>query len=723
MKNRSSHPKRYIVAGVCLVILASAPILARQNAVLCGTNPEHWKEERFLHHQAMKSRRLARVKADATPVAHDVGNIAVIEDSDGVVARRNDFNLDHQTLTFTPTTPDTTSYEFRVTADSFDRDAAAAGDPLSGLGDDDTRAIALPFAFPFFGASYRQAFVNSDGNITFGAGDVSHDDRSLGRMVADAPRIAALYSDLDPSSVADSVRFTADETRVTITWAHVPEYSDFGFGNTQTFQLRLYPDGHIDLTYDGVNTSGAVVGISPGSLLGTSTVLSFSGGSGAEFSSTVAERFGGTNEIDIETAAQKFYRTHEDAYDYLVIYNNLGIPASRTAVAFEQSVRSLGTGYGKETFDDSSETGSAGRLQALLNMGPLSQYPSDPAALVTARASVGDTPITVLGHEAGHLFLAYVSVPDPANSQVLPMLGFQNAHWNFLFDSEASLLEGNRILDNGPGASPRFVTTATVEGYSPLDQYLMGFRNPEEVPPVFYVANSTAALAAAQPRKGVAFDGERRDVGIADIIRAAGRRTPDATVAQRQFRFAFILVTTNGTAPSATDLQQMETYRTAFEAFYSRAASQRAGADTTLRRALKLSVSPAAGVVLGGSASAAISIQSPAATPLLVYLSAPSGVAKVPESVSIPAAATSVSFSISGIRAGVEELSAQPDDNSFEASYARVQVSPASALNLETVWDDRDISGIVALRVTDANRLPYPGIPLRYLIESPQTAP
>jgi len=30
------------------------------------------------------------------------------------------------------------------------------------------------------------------------------------------------------------------------------------------------------------------------------------------------------------------------------------------------------------------------------------------------------------------------------------MLGTQLAHWAFTFNSEASLLEGNRIRDNGP---------------------------------------------------------------------------------------------------------------------------------------------------------------------------------------------------------------------------------------------------------------------------------
>ena len=58
------------------------------------------------------------------------------------------------------------------------------------------------------------------------------------------------------------------------------------------------------------------------------------------------------------------------------------------------------------------------------------------------------------------------------------MLGYQSAHWDFKFNSDASLMEGNRIQDNGAGASPRFLTTGAVEGYSALDQYLMGLRAP-----------------------------------------------------------------------------------------------------------------------------------------------------------------------------------------------------------------------------------------------------
>ena len=171
-------------------------------------------------------------------------------------------------------------------------------------------------------------------------------------------------------------------------------------------------------------------------------------------------------------------------------------------------------------------------------MGPLNQYRGDdPYALVPARASVGDTTMSVLAHEAGHLFLAYASVRNPGQPAARPLLGYQTAHWAFTFNSEASLLEGNRIEDRGNASTPRFLTTATVQGYAPLDQYLMGLRAPEEVSPTFLV-ESASVFNQSLPRSGVSFNGVRRDVSVSDIIEAEGKRRPDHTVSQRKFRFA-----------------------------------------------------------------------------------------------------------------------------------------------------------------------------------------
>jgi len=192
----------------CRAIFLSALLLvqsgiARQIKVICGTSPEKRKEELHLHRQAVLARRASQLQANGTQggaqrsAGRDIGNVAIIDDSDGVVAKRNPFNLDVSTLTFTPTTSKATAYKFRLTGDPYDT-AASAGHAVK-LGDDDFREEPIPFPFAFFGKTYQNVFINSDGNLTFNAGDDASTERSLGRMVAGEPRISPLFRDLDPS--------------------------------------------------------------------------------------------------------------------------------------------------------------------------------------------------------------------------------------------------------------------------------------------------------------------------------------------------------------------------------------------------------------------------------------------------------------------------------------------------------------------------------------------
>jgi uncharacterized protein (TIGR03437 family) len=711
---------------ILIAALVASCLPARQEQAVCGTHRDKWQETVYLHARAEQKRLVRKLEnrtaalADAATrsAARDIGDIAIMEDGDGVAERMNSFTLNGRTIAFHPTTGTATKYRFETLEGSYDSSAATAGTPLTGLDDDDSREVALPFRFPYFAASYQSVYVNSDGNLTFGAGDAATSERSLGRMSGGPPRIAGLFRDLDPSRATSGVRVLAEASRVVVSWVNVPEFQDLGFGTPQTFQIRLYPDGRIQFAFSDVRTLEAVVGISPGGAQGTTSLVSFAGGSSEEFSSTVAERYTNVTEIDIVTAARKFFETHEDAYDYLVFFNNLGIPASTGAVAYEVTLRNHRTGYGDPEWDQGAIVGSPSRLQAIMNMGPLNQYPDDPNAIVLARYTSRDTPLTVLGHEAGHLFLAFASVRDPNDPSARPILGRQTAHWNFAFNSEASFLEGNRIEDRGTASLFRFRTIATVEGYSPLDQYLMGFRAPEEVPATFLVTNPSVTAGSRPPQTGVNFNGDRRDVTVQEIIQAEGRRTPDHTVSQRKFRFGFILVVAQGSEPSQADLAKVETFRKGFEEIYRRASSERATADATLRRGLKLSVWPAAGVVAGASFTARVAIEKPATEPLVVLLKAPSGAVEVPASVTIPANQTSLTFAVKGAREGVDDLTAEAAGGAFETATAKLQVLSSAAQlklvvasgNKQTATPGAPLAKPIVVRVTDVNNLPYPGV-------------
>ena len=653
--------------------------------------------------------RRARPAAQAAiPAANDrdIGNIAVMEDSGGVVERLNQFNLDNSTVTFTPVVSDASRYRYTISGQSYNAPAASDGAPVIGLGDDDAREIAIPFAFSFFGTAYRKVWINSDGNLTFVTAEHASSSRLTGRVTGGPPRIAALFDDLDPSRTAGGVRTWSGADRLIISWVAVPEYSDFGTGARQTFQVTLYSDGRIALAYSGANPSNAVVGIAPGSAKGPTNLVSFLNDPSAEFQSAVVERFGDTQEIDIVLVAQRFYQNHGDAYDYLVIYNNENIGAMPGALAYESTVRSSGSGWGVPPSDNARQYGSQSRLQSVLNLGQLSQYPLDPTAFVPARGASNDSPLTILGHEAGHLFLANASIPDPDDANLRPMLGFGGVHWSFVFNSEASLDEGEQITDRGGLVSPRFLTTAVTQHYSPLDQYLMGFRAPADVPDTFVVTGYDPKQVSPlwHPAGNVGFGGAPLKVRVSDLVDAEGRRTPDSTVAQRRYRFGFILITPAGSDVSSRDLQQVETYRQQFVDFYTKAADGNAAVETTLNRSLKLSVYPSAGVLAGGATNVTLSVEKALPADLPVAIACPMGFAQAPALVRIPAGSTSVSFAVTGVKPGVEELTATPVDAAFETAFARVQVAGDSQAKLTTISRAADS---VTVRLSDVNDLPY----------------
>ena len=102
--------------------------------------------------------------------------------------------------------------------------------------------------------------------------------------------------------------------------------------------------------------------------------------------------------------------------------------------------------------------------------------------------------MSVLGQEVGHRWLAFLQFTDHNRQRSDALLGRDKAHWSFFFNSDASVMEGNRIEDLGGGA---FRTAAAVEKYSLLDQYAMGLVRDIDVPPFFYVENPVNVQPAA----------------------------------------------------------------------------------------------------------------------------------------------------------------------------------------------------------------------------------
>ncbi len=149
-------------------------------------------------------------------------------------------------------------------------------------------------------------------------------------------------------------------------------------------------------------------------------------------------------------------------------------------------------------------------------------------------------------------------------------------------DSSGSHDEGNAIADLGGGA---FRTGPPSQRYGPLDQYLMGIRASEDVPPIFVIRNPVAdgeQGASRSPQSNVDIKGVRKDVTVSDLIAAMGRRSPAPAPNPPPWRVAFIYVT-QGDPGDASALAVVEQIRSQFEAYFPLSTEGRLSIETRLK--------------------------------------------------------------------------------------------------------------------------------------------
>ena len=716
------------VGALALASIASGPVFAAPahfDKVACG-NPRTAQEAVFLAQQRLMSEGKERFSARAQTgpsVPTSVDGIAIVEATDEVLAPPHPFDLADTSIMIAPEQD-----SFRVAVSSFPEGAPLPeeGTPLD-LEDDDFQLVELPFAFPYYGASHDSLFVNSDGNLTFVYPEASSRPRNYSRAAYGPARIAPLFRDLDPSR-GGSVRVAATSEALTVLWHAVPLFTEGPVGDAQTFQVTIHRDGGIEFRYGDVNLLDAVVGLFSGRALSGVETVDWSSVESELFDadSILAEVFVSDPVIDEFAVVHSFYRTHEDAYDTVIVFNDLDMDASDFSLAHAYTVRNEIRGIGEFIYDSGPVFGSPRRLSAFVNMGALSGYPGSPAAPISGLPH--SSMLTILAHEVGHRFLAYTPFKDPETGELSDaLLGRQFAHWSFFLNSSASVLEGNAIKDNGEGTSPRFQTTAATQTYSLLDQYLMGLRDPSEVPPTFLVTNATSTTgslgnASRTPEVGVEFDGVRKEIRVEDIIEAVGPRRPDTSVSQRQFRQAFVLLVDEGAQPRPESLRTLRQLRRWWLSFFDLHSEARASSSAELVRMLHLSTWPAGGLLVGCAGSAQVMIAQSRDTDLVVNLRLDGAIAEIPATVTIPAGDVSAAFEARGIEPGTATLTAEAAEAGYDRLQTRLVVrSDATELSLEQLHFPEQY-GIASsmldepleYRVRDENLVPFSGVELAF---------
>ncbi|MCP4247430.1 MAG: S8 family serine peptidase, partial [bacterium] len=136
------------------------------------------------------------------------------------------------------------------------------GTPIS-LTDDGSQLINFgPDSVALYGVPYTGLFVNANGNVTFNAAD-SEFNETIDDHFAQ-PRISLLFDDFDPTA-GGTISWKHEADRIAVTWQDVPEANA---SNLNTFQLEMYFDGRIQMTWLGLGASDGIAGLSEG--LGTS---------------------------------------------------------------------------------------------------------------------------------------------------------------------------------------------------------------------------------------------------------------------------------------------------------------------------------------------------------------------------------------------------------------------------------------------------------------------
>ena len=175
-------------------------------------------------------------------------------------------DVHHQSFLFTPNgSPDGYSV---VRTPITELPTDPAGGETLFLADDDSVEYVIPTAdlVSLYGVEYSSFFVGSNGYVTFGQGDTSFSQSPATHFAL--PRVAGLMSDLVPDNLASVMTLT---DRVAVTWDSVPQYET---GNHNTFQIDLFFDGRVRISYLDIEATNGLVGLSRGEGLPTDFVES-----------------------------------------------------------------------------------------------------------------------------------------------------------------------------------------------------------------------------------------------------------------------------------------------------------------------------------------------------------------------------------------------------------------------------------------------------------------
>ena len=198
--------------------------------------------------------RLGKGKAEPVQVAFD-------DDGGAGVLSRIVFPIDEsgKYAIAVSTFPDTDFTGDGASGGRYVLDLRTINGTILNLGDDDTEEVDLGFTFPFQGQDWTSVWVNSNGNLTFGAGDTDFSE-SVADFLNGAPRVAALFDDLSPNN-GGLVIVDTDGSTFSVTFDSVPEFFATG---ANTFTVLLNESGDVSVSYGAISATDGIAGVTEG---------------------------------------------------------------------------------------------------------------------------------------------------------------------------------------------------------------------------------------------------------------------------------------------------------------------------------------------------------------------------------------------------------------------------------------------------------------------------
>ena len=242
-----------------------------------------------------------------------------------------------------------------------------------------------------------------------------------------------------------------------------------------------------------------------------------------------------------------------DRFDFVGFWTNFDAHHELGAafyLAIQNDVSGIGdtSTIGTPIFDHHALLGLAGeRIQGAVMMWNLNHDYWQPGT-----GSEAEFTRLAIGHEVEHRFAMFL--PPLLDGRILQgddgSCG-RTFHWSWKADGQGSAMEISEWVGSSPASLVgSFVTFNTDTGglYSYTDLYLMGFVSPAEMDAgnseLRFMNTSTCAPT---------YGGVISNFSSADIVAAAGVRSPDARAPQKDYRTAWIVLHRPGAPPTAAE--------------------------------------------------------------------------------------------------------------------------------------------------------------------------